>query len=76
MSDAVQQDAETTQGTTTWSSGMNCKLQRLVLCWQYGWLASVRGAVIEFALWMVVCAGIPVALMLMALGLGRITGWF
>jgi len=55
---------------------MSYKLQRLVLCWQYGWLASVRGAVIEFALWMVVCAGIPVALMLMALGLGRITGWF
>ena len=51
-------------------------VQRFVPCWQYGWLASVRGAVIEFALWTAGCAGIPIALLLMAMGLGRITGWF
>jgi len=52
------------------------RFDAVVPCWQYGWLASVRGKVIDLALWLAVCAGIPVALLLMAMGLGRITGWF
>jgi len=52
------------------------RFDAVVLCWQYGWLASVRGTVIEFALWMAVCVGIPVALLLVVLGLGRITRWY
>lgn len=50
---------------------MNCKFERLSLCYRYGEIHNMLAKIIDFFMLVAICVGVPFVLLLMALVTGR-----
>lgn len=51
-------------------------IKHLFISYKYGWIHDFLTTIVGFILWVFICVGVPFLFLLIALGIGRLTGWF